>query len=566
MRNRILIVCLMCMLAQWSMAQAPKWAEKARRAVFSVVTYDKDNKILNTGNGFFVTEDGVAISDYTLFKGAHSAVVMTADGEKMSVAAIMGANDMYDVVKFRVDITSKKVSALPIVSTPPAIGATAWLLPYSTQKVRSLKNGKISAADKVAEYSYYTISMPLKDKMVSCPLMTDEGEVFGLTQKAMGQDTATICYALDARFAVNQEITAFSYNDITLQQIGIKKALPNTEDQALVFLYMASSQLNADKYAMLLDDFIEQFPQSADGYMRRATNQLFLSKDENSIKKVEADFEKALEVSLKKDEVYFNRAKMIYAYFIETVENPYESWNLDAALADIKAAIAIQRLPVYVQLEGDIYYLKQDFTSALACYEEIDKSNIRSAATLFTTAKTKEMMQAPIEEVLALMDSCVAQFNEPYTSEAAPYLLERARVKVNANQARMAIFDYDACFKALNGIVNDNFYYLRSQACLQARQYQRALDDLSKAIEINPNELTYYAELSVVNMRVGRNEEAIKVLQSALAVDANYAEVYRLMGIAYIQMKKNKDACVNFNKAKTLGDPNVDALIEKYCK
>ena len=58
------------MSVQWSMAQAPKWVEKAKRAVFSVVTYDKNDKILNTGNGFFVTEDGIALSDYYLFKGA----------------------------------------------------------------------------------------------------------------------------------------------------------------------------------------------------------------------------------------------------------------------------------------------------------------------------------------------------------------------------------------------------------------------------------------------------------------------------------------------------------------
>lgn len=30
-----------CLSVQWSMAQAPKWVEKAKRAVFSVVIYDK---------------------------------------------------------------------------------------------------------------------------------------------------------------------------------------------------------------------------------------------------------------------------------------------------------------------------------------------------------------------------------------------------------------------------------------------------------------------------------------------------------------------------------------------
>lgn len=118
----------------------------------------------------------------------------------------------------------------------------------------------------------------------------------------------------------------------------------------------------------------------------------------------------------------------------------------------------------------------------------------------------------------------------------------------------------------MNGKVNDVFYYYREQAALKAKQFQRALNDLEKAIELNPKDLTYRAELAVVNIRVGRNEEALKILQDALAIDPKYAEAYRLMGIAQLQMKKKQEACQSFAKAKDLGDPNVDELIEKHCK
>ena len=63
-----------------------------------------------------------------------------------------------------------------------------------------------------------------------------------------------------------------------------------------------------------------------------------------------------------------------------------------------------------------------------------------------------------------------------------------------------------------------------------------------------------------------RQEEALKVLQDALAIDSKYAEAYRLMRIAQLQMKKKQEACQSFAKAKELGDPNVDGLIEKHCK
>lgn len=69
--GKITLVLTCCGMAfQTGMAQElPKWANKARKAVFSVITYNKENQILNTGNGFYIDENGTAVSDYTLFKG-----------------------------------------------------------------------------------------------------------------------------------------------------------------------------------------------------------------------------------------------------------------------------------------------------------------------------------------------------------------------------------------------------------------------------------------------------------------------------------------------------------------
>ena len=566
MRKNIVIALFVSLVCQGVVAQ-PKWVEKAKRAVFSVITYDKDNKMLNSGNGFFVTEDGVALSDYSLFKGAQRAIVVNYEGEQMPVEAIMGADDMYDVVKFRVGITKKSVPALMLSSTPPAVGSAVCLLPYSTQKSRAYTAGKVKAVDKVADnYSYYTLTLQLADKRVSCPLMTMEGEVFALAQKSSGQDTATICYGVDVNYVMAQKITALSYSDAALKDIGIKKALPDTEDEALVFLFMASSQLSADKYMTVLHDFIAQYPDSPDGYMRRANQRILMSKDEASLDMVSDDLDKALEVAVQKDDVYYSRAKLISAFVIENPDRIYADWSLDKAVAEIREAIKIRPLPVYRQTEGDILFAKGDYPAALEAYDEVNHSELVSPATFYTTAKIKEAMKAPSEEVLALLDSYVVRFNKPYTQDAAPYLLARAQAYMVANQPRQAVFDYDAYYDAVKGNVNDVFYYYREQAALKSRQYQRALDDMASAIALNPKDLTYRAELAVVNIRVGRNEEAVKVLQEALAIDGSYAEAYRLMGIAQVQMKQKEAACSSFAKAKELGDPNVDALIEKHCK
>lgn len=547
-------------------AQTPKWVEKAKQAVFSVITYDADDKILHTGNGFFVSEQGEALADYHLFSGAQRAVIVNSAGVQMPVDVILGVNEMYDAAHFRVGITGKKVPALALASAPLQVDAEVYLLPYSTRKDRSYTAGKVEAVDKVeGGYSYYTLRLHLADKMLSCPLMNGAGEVVALAQKSSGQDSASVCYGLDAAFVRAQCISALSYNDPSLRGIGIKKSLPDTEEQALVFLFMGSTQLPADKYADLLNDFVEQYPKSADGYLRRAALQLSQSLEEESLRRVEEDMNRALQVTKKADDAHFNRAKLIYSYMLARKDKVYGDWSLDKALDEIRKASAINPLPLYKQLEGDILFAKADYAGAYSLYDEVNRSNLASAETFFSAAKTKELLGEPAA-ALALADSCVARFAAPYGQDAAPYLLERAALRMKADSARQAMTDYDAYFKAMNGQVGDLFYYIRSKCALKVRQNQRALDDMAKAVELNPKELSYRAELAALNIRWKRNEEAIEVLKEAVEVDAGYAEAYRLMGVAYIQLGQKDEACACFARAKELGDENVDTLIAKYCK
>lgn len=560
----LFIFCVQCSMSNLAYGQG-KWADKARQAVFSVVTYGADGKMLGTGNGFFVSEDGVALSDYALFKGAVRAEIVNTDGKRLQVQEIMGANEMYDVLKFKVALNGQKAAALTVAPNAPATGATIYLLPYSTQKNTALTQGKVKEVSRVSgTYQYYTLDLPLQDKMVSCPLMDANGQVFALAQQNSDDTDKSTCYAIDARYAMAQEINALSLNDGSLSGIGIKKALPDSEEQALVTLYMASTSTSKEGYAMLLDDFVAKFPNSSDGYIRRANNTLGISLDEASLAKAEADIDKALEVAEDKTEAHYDRASLIYNYQLTNPENVYKDWTYDKALSEVREALAGNSLPAYSQLEADILFAMQRYAEAYEAIEKVNESPLASAATWYSAAHCKELMKAPDDEVIALMDKCVSTFTPPYTETAAPYLLERARIYTNAEKYRLALVDYDEYLKAVNGKVNDQFYYLRGQCAMQAKAFQRALDDYTEAIELNPDDLTYRAELAVVNMRVGRNDEALKVLDAAIAKDANYAELYRLKGLALLQLKKNKDARAAFNKAKELGDPQVDALIEKY--
>lgn len=564
--KKILCIITCCLVAQWATAQAPKWAEKARKAVFSIVTYDQENKIKGTGNGFYIDQQGTALSDYSLFEGAQRAVIINAEGKQLEVSTINGANSMYDIVKFRTP-ADKKQAALTIASQPAKVDEIVYLLPYSTQKATTMQTGRVTSVDSIGNNSfYYTLEMKTGEKVVSCPIMNANGEVLGLIQKN-ASDESTESYAIGAGYGASLEISALSMNDGTLKSIGIKKALPDTEEQALVTLFMASGQMDADSYLTLLNDFLQQYPDSYDGYIRRATQYMSGGKAEQ-YPMAEADLQKAVEVATDKAEANYAVAKAVYSYMINlNGQEPYSAWSYDKALESLRSALETNQQPVYLQLEGDILFAQGKYAEAFNSYDKVNHTEMASAATYYSAAKAKQLTEgSDITEVVALMDSAIVRLNKPYGQDAAGYFYERAEMYASAGKFRNAVMDYNAFYDAMLGNVSALFYYQREQAEMQCRMYQQAIDDINRAVEMAPEDVDFWIEKGSVHLRVNQLAEAETALVKAVQLDAKNGAAYRLLGYAQALQKKNKEACANFAKAKELGDEPVEKLIEKYCK
>ena len=94
MKKKIFLLSALCLLeVQWSMAQAPKWVDKAKRAVFSVITYGENDKILNTGItdvrnfGAIARTCECAAVDAVIIP-AKNSVTVNADAVKTSAGAL----------------------------------------------------------------------------------------------------------------------------------------------------------------------------------------------------------------------------------------------------------------------------------------------------------------------------------------------------------------------------------------------------------------------------------------------------------------------------------------------
>lgn len=552
-----------------SLHAQPKWAKKARNAIFSIVTYDKEDNILNTGNGFFITESGEAVADYTLFKGAERAVIVTTNGKQMPVTHIIGANEMYDIIKFRVNAGKEKLTVLPIDTTGVAAGTTVWLLPYSSSKETVAINGKVEECVSAAEkYHYYTLKLPVTDKLTSCPVTNEAGAVIAMIQKPYGDQDATTSYAVDANFAASLSIGALAANNNTLRAIGIRKALPSTEKDALIYLYMKNKHENPDEYLQLLDEFIHTYPKNAEGYQRRAEFYTEKYKDSLHFELAERDIEKAFETSTNKADIHFAFCRMIYLNTVNEKPLNYKDWGLPKALEQVQQAIATDSVPLYLQTEGELLFALGKYREAYQAYQAVNRTNMVSAATYYAAARALELTgdTTANEEIISLIGMAIDTYAKPYPQEAAPYILARAKAYTAMGKFRDAILDYNEYHRLMGDKVTASFYYQREQVAIAARMNQLAVDDITRAIELAPDNVDYLAEHASLMTRFNRIDAAIPSCLHAIELAPDYADCHRILGICYIQKGEKEKALQCFQKAKELGDEYADALIEKYSK
>ena len=123
-------------------------------------------------------------------------------------------------------------------------------------------------------------------------------------------------------------------------------------------------------------------------------------------------------------------------------------------------------------------------------------------------------------------------------------------MKALAGKYKEAVADYNAFYDALHGSVTATFYFQREQAEMQCRMYQQAINDINKAVELEPENAEFWLEKGAVHTRFNQMDEATEALKKAIALDDKLGAAYRMLGYCQIKEKKNAEACENFMKAK----------------
>lgn len=554
MKRLNIIITLLILLYCNCNAQSSA-VKNAAKSVFKLTTYKSDGSVLATSNGVFIGNNGEAISDLKPFIDAAKAIVTDTKGNKMNVTRILGINDLYDVARFKVDGKTVPLAAAPSASPT---GSQVWLIPYA-EKSPSITAATVKSVEAFMDkFSYYIFTLNVPDNTNACPFVNSEGQVIGIMQPS---STSTDIHATDANFAMSLYTTGLSSNDQTMRRIGIPPALPADKDQALLTLMMAE-QNDSIKRLAIINDFITQYPDLADGYTSYAQMYINANDFDNAAKEMETAIKKVD----KKDEAHFNYSKLIYNKEIYKNNVHYKPWNLDKALDEINKAHEINPQPSYKHQQAQIIFAKGEYQKAYDIFMELTKSPIRNPEIFYEASRCKQMMEAPSDEIIALLDSAINNTDSLRIQEAAPYFLARAEAYNKTDSFRQAVFDYTRYEILVNRQVNAHFYYIREQAEVKARLYKQALIDITTAILMEPEEPTYYAEKASLELKVNMIDDAIKTANLCIKLAPEYSDGYLILGLAQINKDNKPEGLANLEKAKQLGNEQAQALIDKYSK
>lgn len=566
MKRKTLYTLFLCLTALISYAQ-PKFASKVSKGIVSLNTYDRQGNLMHQGTAFFVGANGEAIADYRLFKNAYQASIVDANGKQIDVDCIMGADDTYSMVRFHVN--TKGNAIIPSVTSFQPMNSTVFVLGRKSGGVLSDVQATVADTAMIqGKYVYYGLDKTVDEALIGAPVFNESGTLVGMLHPQIGDKN----YVLDIRFRNELKIQPFptSSASVALGNIFIPKALPDTQEEALVYLYTKSRSASNEEYMDMVNRFVAAYPKNAEGYLRRATPLIDLTRFD------EADSDLQQYLSLVDDKAIgnYNVASLIFDKLRLQPDPAYEKWNEDVAIQYVDKALSFnaskpeeeQKLEKtrYRILKGQLLMNKLDYDGALAVYEELNRESGGVPTYLYAISLAREGRGDSIEAVMEPIDSAIAKFGNPLPSEASNYVIRRGQLYANAGKYREAVQDYNQYAYLMNNQVSPIFYYERSQIEVNARMYQPALDDINKAIELAPREPLYHVERAALAVRVSMFDECIESCQTALRLNPDIIDAYRILGYAQLQKGDKTNARQNLQKAIDMGDETARMLMNTY--
>lgn len=155
--------------------------KKCASAVFYLERYNSEGALMGIGSGFFITADGLAVTNYHVISGASSAIITASDGRTYQVKGICGYDTKKDIAILQID--GSGFSTLQLGDSDQlAVGAHVYALGSPLGLLNTISDGVVSNVPQtVNASSFIQFSAPISQGSGGGPIINEYGQVVGIT-------------------------------------------------------------------------------------------------------------------------------------------------------------------------------------------------------------------------------------------------------------------------------------------------------------------------------------------------------------------------------------------------
>ena len=173
--------------------QATEIFKRYNPAVFMVFTTDGHNAY--QGSGFFISQDGMAVSNYHVFKGTGVGyeIIKLSDGRQYKIDRVLAKSEADDYILFKVN---GQFDYIPVSHRKCEVGERVYAIGSPQGLENTFSSGEIS---QIREDNFIQISCPIDHGSSGGALINRYGEAIGITTGGYEESGANLNFAKDIR-------------------------------------------------------------------------------------------------------------------------------------------------------------------------------------------------------------------------------------------------------------------------------------------------------------------------------------------------------------------------------
>lgn len=163
-------------------ARMPAIAKNAHESVVSIIMSDKNGKPIGQGSGFFVSKDGLIVTNYHVIAEGSSAVAKLPDGAFYAIDGVVAFDKTRDVAVIRAQGRNFRVLTLGD-SDKVQVGEEVVAIGNPLSLESTVSNGIVSGIRTVEDQGgkFLQVTAPISPGSSGGPLFNMAGEVVGIT-------------------------------------------------------------------------------------------------------------------------------------------------------------------------------------------------------------------------------------------------------------------------------------------------------------------------------------------------------------------------------------------------